>query len=248
MSISSFNFENTFFNCKKWYIKSSTTKIEDENIFFLFWLSIKTISNSGGCWLINNSEYVDTWDSSSIFSSLSLGIIEIGWDCDNCISHIFSKICFSNFFHFLKNHRWNLFSLEFLCLSFILNNDHWLFFRSWFNLEWPEFDIILYWGFRELSSNKSLGIKDCIQWISCCLILSGISNESFVWGEGNIWWCCIVTLIVSNNFNLVVNPYSDAWVCSSKINTDGRWVGSFWSVSCFHLIVLLFLSVLENLF
>ena len=162
MSISSFDFENTLFNSKKWNIKSTTTKIEDKNIFLLFWLSIKTVSNSGGCWFIDNSENIDTRNGSCILCSLSLWVIEIGWNCDDSIFDIFSEICFGNFFHFLEDHGWNLFRLEFLCLSFVLNDNHWLFISSWFNFEWPELYIILNWLFREFSTNKSLSIKDCV--------------------------------------------------------------------------------------
>ena len=60
MTISGFDLENTFFNGKEGYIKSTTTKIENEDVSFLLLLSIETIGNSSSGWLIDNSENVDT--------------------------------------------------------------------------------------------------------------------------------------------------------------------------------------------
>ncbi len=137
MSVSSLNFEDTFFNAKKWNIESSSSEIEYKNILLLFSLSIKTVSNSGGSWFIDNSKYVQSWNSTSIFSSLSLRVVEISWNSNNCRFNGLTKICFSNFFHLNKNHWWDLFSLEFFSLSFILNNNNWFVVNSWFYLEWP---------------------------------------------------------------------------------------------------------------
>lgn len=137
MSVSSLNFEDTFFNAKKWNIESSSSKIEYKNILLLFSLSIKTISNSGSSWFIDNSKYIQSWNGTSIFSSLSLRVVEISWNCNNSRFNCFTKVCFSNFFHLNKNHWWDLLSLEFFCFSFILNNNNWFVVNSWFYLEWP---------------------------------------------------------------------------------------------------------------
>lgn len=137
MTVSSLNFEDTFFNAKKRNIKSSTSEIKDKNIFFLFSLSIKTISNSSSSWLVDNSKYIQSWNSTSILSGLSLGVIEISWNSNNSRFNCFTKICFSNFFHLNENHWWDLLSLELFSFSFILNNNNWFVFNSWFYLEWP---------------------------------------------------------------------------------------------------------------
>jgi len=104
MTISSFDFEYTFFNGKKRNIKSTTTKIENENISFFFALSIKTIGNGCSCWFIDNSENVDSRNSSSIFGGLSLGIIEIGWDSNDSRFDGLTQVGFSNFLHLYKDH------------------------------------------------------------------------------------------------------------------------------------------------
>jgi hypothetical protein len=47
-------------------------------------------------------------------------------------------------------------------------------------------------------------------WVSGGLVLGSISNESFVFSEGNIGWGGVESLIVGDDFDLVVHPYSNA--------------------------------------
>ena len=81
VTVGGLDFENTFFNSKKGYIKSTTSKIEDQNISLLSVLFIETISDGSSSRLINNSENVETRDGTSILSCLSLRVIEISRDC-----------------------------------------------------------------------------------------------------------------------------------------------------------------------
>ena len=110
--------------------------------------------------------------------------------------------------------------LEFLGLTLVLNNNHWLVVSSGFNLEWPKLAISLNGLISELSSDESLGIEDGVQWISGGLILSGISDKSLVFSEGDVRWGGVKSLIVGDDFNFVVHPNSNAGVSGSKIDTD----------------------------
>ena len=51
----------------------------------------------------------------------------------------------------------------------------------------------------EFSSNKSLSIKDGIFWIHCNLVLGSISDETFIFSEGNIRWSGSVALIIGDD-------------------------------------------------
>ena len=221
VTVGGLDFENTFFNSKKWNIKSTTSKIEDQNISLLSVLFIETISNGGSSRLINNSENVETRDGTSILSCLSLRVIEISRDCYDSWFNWLTKISFSNFLHFYENHGWNLFSLEFFGFTLVFNNDHWFVIRSCFDFEGPELDISLDCGVLKLSSNKSLGIEDCIKRVSSSLIFCGITNKTLVFGESYVRWGCVETLIICDDFNFVVYPDTDTRICGSEINTDG---------------------------
>jgi len=137
ITISGFDFENTVFDGQKRNIKSTTTKIKNENISFAFTFLVKSVSDGSCSWLIDNTLNVKTWDCSSIFGSLSLRVIEIGWDSDDSILDSLAKVSFSDFFHLEKNHWWDFFSLEFLGFTLELDNNQWLFCGAWFDFEWP---------------------------------------------------------------------------------------------------------------
>jgi len=137
MAVSCFDFEYTFFNSEKRYIKSSTTKIENEDVLFSILLFIESISNSRCGRFVNNSENIDTSNNTSVFGCLSLWVIEVSRNCNNCLLHGLSKIFFGNRLHFLKNHWWNLFSLEFFSFSFMFYHNRWLFVSTWYDIKWP---------------------------------------------------------------------------------------------------------------
>ena len=86
--------------------------------------------------------------------------------------------------------------------------------------EWPELDIALDTLVLILSSDESLGVEDGVGGVSGGLVLSGISDESLLLGEGNVGWGGVESLIVSDNFYLVVHPYSNAGVGCSKIDSN----------------------------
>jgi len=105
-----------------------------------------------------------------------------------------------------------------------LNDDHWLVIISWLDLEWPQLDVTLDCLVLKFSSNESFCIEDSVQWISGCLILGGVSNQSLVFREGNVRWCGVETLIVCDDFDLVVEPNSNAGVSGSKINSNSGFL------------------------
>ena len=104
VTIGSFDLENTFLDGEERYIESTTSKIENENVSLLSLLSIKTVSNGSGCWLVDDSQHVDTSDGTSILSGLSLSIIEVSWHSDDGRLDSFSEERFSDFLHLGKDH------------------------------------------------------------------------------------------------------------------------------------------------
>lgn len=176
ISVCCFDLKNTIFNSQKWDIKSATTKIKDKNVAFTFTFLIETVSNSCGSWLIDNTLNIEARNSASILCSLSLRVIEVGWNSDDCVFDSLSKISFCNFFHFEENHGWDFFSLEFLSFSLELNNDHRFLAWTTFNFEWPELDVSLYCLVRELATNQTFSVEDSVGWVSSSLIFSSVTN------------------------------------------------------------------------
>ena len=42
------------------------------------------------------------------------------------------------------------------------------------------------------------------------LILCGITNQPLIVGEGDVGWCCAVTLVIGDDFYTIILPDTDA--------------------------------------
>lgn len=91
--------KNASFDLQNANIKSSTSKVEHENVLLI--LLIETIGHCGGCWLVQDSHDVETSYSTSISGSLSLSICEVCWNSYHSVFHLCSKIGFSLLFQLL---------------------------------------------------------------------------------------------------------------------------------------------------
>jgi len=72
---------------------------------------------------------------------------------------------------------------------------------QWLYLEGEELDIMLDSGVRPVTTNETLGIKDCVLRVGGKLVLSSITNQSLiVSSESNIRWSNTVALVIRNDF------------------------------------------------
>jgi hypothetical protein len=71
-------------------------------------------------------------------------------------------------------------------------------------------DVRLHLGIFKSTSDETLGIEHSVDRVHCHLVLRGISNETLSVRERHIRRRGSVTLVVGNNFDSVVLPYSDA--------------------------------------
>jgi len=222
MSITSsgLDFEDTVFDGQEGDIESTTTEIEDEDVSFTLTLSVETVSDSGSSGFVDDTEDVETSDNTGILGGLSLGIIEISGNGNNDVLDSLVKVSFSSFLHLGEDHGGDLFSVEFLGFTLELNADQRLAILTSLDLEGPELDVLLDDGVIELSSDKSLGIEDSVDGVSGNLVLSGITDKTFVFSETDVRGGGSVTLIVGDDFNSIVDPDTDARVGGSEIDTD----------------------------
>jgi hypothetical protein len=217
---SSLDFEDTIFNGQEGDIESTTTEIEDKDVLFTLTLLVETVGNSSSGGFVDDTEDVETSNDTGILSGLSLGVVEIGGDGNDDILDGLVEVRFSSFLHLGKDHGGDLFSVEFLDLTLELDDDQRLTVLATFNLEGPELDILLDDGIIELSSDESLSIEDGVDGVSGNLVLSGITDKTFVFSETNVRGSGSVTLIVGDDFNSIVDPDTDAGVGGTEIDTD----------------------------
>ena len=86
MSVSSgsLDLEDTLLDGEERYIESSSSEIEDENVLLSDSLLVESVSDSGGGGLVNNSEDVHSRDDTGILGSLTLRIVKVSGNGDNC--------------------------------------------------------------------------------------------------------------------------------------------------------------------
>jgi len=210
VTVGGLNIEDTFINGEDGDIEGTTTEIEDEDVLVSFLLFVETVGNSGGGGLVDNTSNVELGDGSGILGGLTLRIVEIGGDGDDGIGDFFTEVSFSDVLHLGEDHGGDFFGLEFLEFTLVLDNNDGLITDTGFDLEGPEFAILLDEFVSELATNESLGIKDGVGGVSGDLGLGGISDESLFFSEGNVRGGGVETLIVSDNLNLFVLPDTNA--------------------------------------
>ncbi len=67
-------------------------------------LLVQTISNGGGSGFVDNSEHVEARDGSGILGGLSLVVIKIGGDGDDCVLDGFTDEGFGDLLHLDEDH------------------------------------------------------------------------------------------------------------------------------------------------
>jgi len=87
VTFSGLNLEDTFLDADDRNVTSTTTDVENENVFLTPLLSFifKAKSNGSSCWFVDQLEDVEAGEGSCIQSGLSLSVVEIGWDGDDSV-------------------------------------------------------------------------------------------------------------------------------------------------------------------
>jgi len=217
---SGLDLEDTLLNGEERDIECTTSEIEDEDVLLTGTLLVETVGDGGGCWLVDDSENVETGDQTSILGGLSLGVVEVGWDGDDGFGNCSTEVGLGGLLHLDEDHGRDLLWREGLVLSSVLDlNDGLATLVN--DLEWPVLHVGLDLGVGELSANQSLGVEDGVVWVHGDLVLGGISNQTLRVVEGDVGWGGSVTLVVGNDLNSVILPHGDTRVCGSEIDTDG---------------------------
>ena len=103
--------EYTIIDREKGDIESSTTEIVDEDLRFTT-LLIKTVGDGGSGRPANDTENLETGDGTSIFSSLTLDIVEVGRDGDDGVGDLLAEVSLSGLLHLFQYHGGDFFGGE----------------------------------------------------------------------------------------------------------------------------------------
>lgn len=92
--------EDTALDVQQGHIKGTTTKIVDQDVALLVRLvRAQTVGDSCGGRLVDDTKNVKSGNGTSVLSSLTLVVVEVGRDGDNSLLHLFSELGLGNFLH-----------------------------------------------------------------------------------------------------------------------------------------------------
>ncbi|EDZ70768.1 hypothetical protein AWRI1631_120310 [Saccharomyces cerevisiae AWRI1631] len=207
------NFKDTVFNGQQRDIESTTTQVENQDVFFLT-LLVQTVSNGSGGRFVNNTQDIQTSNGTSILGSLSLRIVEVSWDSDDSVIDLGTQVRFGSFLHLTQDHGGDLFWGKVLGFTLKFNLNLWLTVNI-DQLEWEVLHITLHFWVVEVSTDQTLSVENSVSWVHSSLVLSSVTNQSFSISETNERWSGSVTLVVGNNVNTIIRKVSNTGVGST---------------------------------
>ena len=116
VTVSRFYFKYTIAEFEDRDIECTTTEVEYCD-FLVFVDFVKTIRKSRSSRFVYDTFYCKTSDFASFFCRLTLSIVEVSRNCDDCFSYSLTKIVFGSFLHFLKSHSRDFLSSIFATIN-----------------------------------------------------------------------------------------------------------------------------------
>mmetsp|Transcript_11284 Transcript_11284/g.24805 ORF Transcript_11284/g.24805 Transcript_11284/m.24805 type:complete len:226 (-) Transcript_11284:146-823(-) len=219
ISVGGKDLEHSVINGEKGDIEGSTSKIEDEDVGLSASL-VHTVSNSSGSGLVDDTLDPHSRNGSGILGRLTLGIVEVSGDSDDGILDFLTKEGLGGGLHLLEDHGGNFLGCVIGSNSGNGDANHGLVLVG-HDVIWYELLVRLDRLVREVTSDKTLDIKDGVLGVDGGLILGGITDETLsVVHEGDVGRGDTVTLVVGHDFNTSVFENTDTGVGGSEIDTD----------------------------
>jgi hypothetical protein len=217
--------EDTTLDVEEGNIESTTTEIVDENVALLLGLvGAQTVSNGSGGRLVDDTEDVEARDGTGVLGSLTLVVVEVGGDGDDGLLDLLAELGLGNLLHLEEDHGGNLLGGEGLLLVEVVDLNLGVAVAIVNDLEGPGLDILLDGGVIEAATDKTLGIEDGVDGVHGSVVLSGLTNQTLLVGEGDERGGGERTLLVGDDLDIVAFVGSNARVGGTQINANGTVV------------------------
>ena len=163
--------EDAVVNCEDRHVKCATTKIVHKDVLLTAFL-VKAVGNGSGRGLVNDANHIKSSDSASVFSRLSLRIVEVCRYSNNSVLDLLSKIVLSSFLHLREHHRGDFFRGELLSACVVRHgNWHVRLVILRLNIIRKPLHILLHLFVIESSANESLSNVDGVLGVHAGLVL-----------------------------------------------------------------------------
>jgi len=220
VAVGGLDLEDAVLNGEEGHIESATTEIEDEHVLLTLASFVKTVGDGGGGGLVDDTLHVEASDGTSVLGCLALGVVEVSGDGDDSGGDGLAEVSLSDFLHLGEDHGGDLLSHVLLLLTQVFDDDHGLLILSGLDLEGPVGHVFLDGRVGKLAADEALSIEDSVGWVTSGLVLGVVSDEALFISEGNVGGGSVDTLVVGDNFDLVVLPHAYARVGRAEINSN----------------------------
>ena len=199
-------------NFNNGYVECTAAQVIHSDLTIHFVLLVETKCQCCSGWLVDDALDIQTSNTASIFSSLTLAIVEVSRNSNHCLSYFLAEIVFGCLFHFAQNFCWYLLWRHFFITRFnpsitivCLNN----FVRH-------QTDVFLHFSISKLTAHQTLHRVDGVFRIGNWLAFCRCANQYFaVFNVSNDGWSCTAAFCVLDNFRCIVFNNWNARVCGS---------------------------------
>jgi hypothetical protein len=213
------NLEDALLNGQEGNIEGTTTQIEDQDVALTLSLLVKTVGDSGGSRLVNDTEDVQTGNQTGVLGSLTLRVVKVGGNSDDSVVDGTTEIGLSSLTHLGQDHGGDFLRSELLLFTLELNLDDGLATLV-DDLEGPVLHIRLDLSVGKTTTDQTLSIEDGVVRVHGDLVLGGITDETLGIGESHEGRGSTVTLVIGNDFNTVITEHTHTGVGCTQVNTD----------------------------
>ena len=106
VTVGGLDLKDTLLDLQNGDIEGTTTKVEDSDDTVS--LLLQTVGKSGGSGLVNDAENVKTGDLTGVLGGLTLGVVKVGGDSDDCVLDGPAEIVLGGLLHLLESETTNL--------------------------------------------------------------------------------------------------------------------------------------------
>ena len=173
------------------HVERTAAQVINHDLLLFF--IVQAISQGCRRRLVDNTLYIQTSDFTGVFSGLTLSVIKIGRNRDDCLRHFLAQIPFCICFQLLQYHGRNFLRRILLIID----------------------------GHAVITAHMSLNRSDCFIRICYGLTLSGLTHQTFAcFCKRHNRRCRPCALRISDNGGLAALHNSNAAICCTQVNTD----------------------------
>mmetsp|Transcript_96514 Transcript_96514/g.300543 ORF Transcript_96514/g.300543 Transcript_96514/m.300543 type:complete len:167 (-) Transcript_96514:435-935(-) len=114
--------EDAVINGQQGYVESTATQVINQDV--LLCLLVETVSNGGGCWLVDDAQHIQPRNGTRILCRLPLGIVEVRWHRDHGVFDLLSQIILCSLLHLSEDHGRNFLRSHHLVIALDLYTNH----------------------------------------------------------------------------------------------------------------------------